>query len=360
MQPFFLSGAALFDADPQPVFFIRQQLIYWNPAAQRLCQRAGVPLEEGGPVPAFLAHFPLEAECAGDLTLDGRPFAALLRPLEEGSLCVLHPAAQDRVLSGRRLAFLMDQARRPMSTLYSALQLLSPLVGQEGDKYLEMLSHSYFRMLRLMEHLSFVQRLEDDQEPFRPVVLDLAGLCRHILREVEPLARQSGLAVAYEEAEASLLVSGEEPLLQLLLLNLISNAWRASGTAGTITLSLRRRGNRALLTVSDQGGGMAPSALASAFAPEPGTEALSDPWAGQGLGLPLCRHIAVLHQGALVLENRPGQGVTASLSLPLAKGGSLPLRSPALPLDATGGLSPVLIELADVLPYQAYSKQDLE
>ena len=70
----------------------------------------------------------------------------------------------------------------------------------------------------------------------------------------------------------------------------------------------------------------------------------------------LARHIAALHGGALLFSCGEESPVTI-LSLPAGPAPSLPLHTPRLQQD--GGLSPLLVGLADVLPAQVFATEDL-
>ena len=70
------------------------------------------------------------------------------------------------------------------------------------------------------------------------------------------------------------------------------------------------------------------------------------------MGLVIARHIVTLHGGTMLLEQR-GSGLLAILSLPTGPlSPSLTVRTPKA--EADSGLSPVLVELADVLPLSLF------
>ena len=358
MQAFTLSGQELFRDLPEPVFWtFREKLAYWNRAAERLCREAGVLLKEGGALPDELEALKGTAERAAELRLAGRPFYGTAWTAADGRLYLLRPAAEDRVLSDRRISFLMERMRRPMSNLYTAMQMMPP---EEAHPAQEIMHRNYCRLLRMMNEMECACRLALDEMPLQTVVLDLAGLCREVFRQVEPLAEQYGRHLCYEEGAASLLVLGDGALLEKLIYHLISNAWRAMETGGTITLRLRKKADRAVLAVIDQGGGMSGGNLFSVFDPNAGGEELSDVDAGIGLGIPICRRIAELHRGTLVVENSAGKGVTVTLSLPAVRQRGPELRQPPLRYEADGGIPRVLLELSDVLPYEVFGWWELD
>jgi two-component system sensor histidine kinase KdpD len=105
------------------------------------------------------------------------------------------------------------------------------------------------------------------------------------------------------------LVRCDAVLVVQLLENLVANALRHAGDAdGPVEIAARRDGERLRLEVRDRGPGLPPGGADGARrAPEQGT----------GLGLAVCRAIARVHGGELVLHPRTGGGTVAACALPI-------------------------------------------
>ena len=251
---------------------------------------------------------------------------------------------------------MVEQLREQVSNLLAAVHLLTPVIREQRDErydqYLAIMNQSLYRLLRLTGNIEFAA-LPRGAEDLRSAPLDLAGLCRDLSSEVIPLAERAGVVFRYEESCSSLLTSGDAVLLRRMLLNLISNALRAAGAGGEAGLRFTAYRERCTLTIWDSGSGFDSSV------PDP--EDLTRRPDGAGLGLEVARRVASLHGGALVFDQREGRGGRATVSLPiLVPDQRLSLYSPSVKYDATGGFSPVLVELSGVLPYGVYLPQDLE
>lgn len=205
-------------------------------------------------------------------------------------------------------------------------------------------------MYRLLSNLDFMRGMDSSEGTlFRPVTLDLVGPCRRLTEEAAFLLREAGVQLRFQCRLASLLIPGDPALLQKLLLTLISNGAKAAHP-GELVLTLERRGNQAVLRLGDRGEGRC---LDDLFPPKEAEARIPAPGDGAGMGLAIARHIVELHQGTLLLGERGGGGVLALVSLPTG-----PLRmdlavcTPAP--EPAGGISPVLMELADVLPLSLF------
>jgi two-component system, NtrC family, nitrogen regulation sensor histidine kinase NtrY len=166
--------------------------------------------------------------------------------------------------------------------------------------------------------LSVVAARAESLSRFMEAYARLARLPPPTLAPVElgPLLRrvaglETRLRVEVEEG-AALTLSADGDQLEQLLINLVRNAADASlVTGGRVCAGWKREGEQAVITVVDEGQGIAnPSNLfVPFFTTKPG---------GTGVGLVLCRQIAEAHGGTLTLENRADRpGSIARLRLPL-------------------------------------------
>jgi signal transduction histidine kinase len=123
------------------------------------------------------------------------------------------------------------------------------------------------------------------------------------------------------------------------LINLAINARDAMTDGGTLTIAARSGSRSVDLVISDTGPGMPPDLLARATEPFFTTKAAG---CGLGLGLAMVAAFAERSGGALMLECRPGQGLTATIRLPTASSGreaAATLRGTApIPAGKSGGI----------------------
>lgn len=141
--------------------------------------------------------------------------------------------------------------------------------------------------------------------------LDLGLLIEHAI--VDPSLAAATFRKTLPQTRVE--IAGDERLLQRALRNLLLNAVEAHAEGGTtqaIDVVLAVVGETARISIRDCGPGIAPEVAAKLFVPF-----ASGRPAGAGLGLALARRIVLLHEGSLVVGNRPEGGVLAELELPL-------------------------------------------
>ena len=105
-------------------------------------------------------------------------------------------------------------------------------------------------------------------------------------------------------------------LLQVLVNLLLNAADAMEERAGDITMSARGQGQEVVLTIADEGAGMAPEVLHRIFEPLFTTK---PPGRGTGLGLPIARQMMKDHGGDITLESEPGSGTRVTLTFKIAE-----------------------------------------
>jgi len=172
-------------------------------------------------------------------------------------------------------------------------------------------------MQRRLDDMLLLAQSEEGRLALRFAPFDLSRALREALDLAGAFARASGVDLNGEGLGEELSVSGDESWLRQAVLALIDNAVKFSPDQGAVTVALGREGDRALLSVSDEGPG----------APVDALERLFDPYyqsdegqrrGGSGLGLAVARWIAEQHGGAIAAENRPEGGLRVTMVLPVS------------------------------------------
>jgi signal transduction histidine kinase len=117
------------------------------------------------------------------------------------------------------------------------------------------------------------------------------------------------------ENPVQLKIKGNEQLLHLAFINLISNACKYSSNKPVI-ISIGTSGENVILTIEDTGVGIPESELKFIYDPFFRASNVSE-FEGYGIGLPLARNIVRLHAGEITVISKVKQGTTVQISFPL-------------------------------------------
>jgi two-component system sensor histidine kinase QseC len=209
------------------------------------------------------------------------------------------------------------ELRTPLAALKAQAQVALASVDQvERQHALTQIIAGCDRATHLVVQLLTLARLDaGTPQPMRAVAL--RPLAEEILAMSAGDAIERRCDIVLHEGDAE--VSGDALLLQVLLRNLVDNALRHSG-ATRVEVSIAQEGEHAVLTVSDNGCGIAADLLdlvQQRF--YRGISADSSPSTGSGLGLSIVKRIAELHGGTLDIDGpTAGSGLVLRLRLPLA------------------------------------------
>ena len=145
-------------------------------------------------------------------------------------------------------------------------------------------------------------------------------LCRILRDTVELYAATSpSHCLSLSVPEGSLVCNVDEARVAQVLDNLIGNAIKYSPTGGEIRIGACRDGDEAVVSVSDQGVGMALDDLRHIFEPFHRAASTKKVVHGVGLGLSVAKKIVAAHDGAIDVESQLGKGTTFRVRLPLSR-----------------------------------------
>ena len=114
-------------------------------------------------------------------------------------------------------------------------------------------------------------------------------------------------------------VRGDVAALGDALLNLLQNAHKYTGPEKKITVSARTQGPTVLVTVSDNGPGIAGADQTRIFDKfDRAKDPLDRTIEGSGLGLSMVKHIVEAHKGTVTVASQPGHGAAFTIALPAA------------------------------------------
>jgi two-component system CheB/CheR fusion protein len=219
------------------------------------------------------------------------------------------------------IAILGHELRHPLTPITHALYLLRK--GQHDPATLELLDTidtQTTTLLRFVNELLDLSRIGRGLIEIRPERLDLAMVARDTAHVLQPFIEERRHVLSLVLPAVPLNVHGDPGRLRQVVSNLLENAAKYTEPGGRITMTLEQRGDQAMLTVSDNGIGLAAEDLERIF--EPFTQShqpLANPSSGLGIGLSVVRRIVELHGGQVTATSTgAGAGTEFIVALPVS------------------------------------------
>ncbi len=220
------------------------------------------------------------------------------------------------------VANVSHELRTPLTTLRSYLEALSDgSVEDEAtrQRFLRVAYQETERMIRLVEDLLKLSRLDSSDAKTALEPLKLARLIEHVMERFQLPAREKGIFLELH-LEKRPVVWGNRDQLQQVMDNLLSNALKHTPPGGKIRVHLTQRGQEALVSVQDTGSGIPEEHLPRVFDRFYRVDkARSRQAGGSGLGLSIVRKVVEAHGGNIELKSQVGKGTTVWFTVPLAE-----------------------------------------
>ncbi len=207
------------------------------------------------------------------------------------------------------------ELKTPLAVLRTHAEALKEDISPEKrGAYLDVILDESDRMSTLVGQLLDLSRLEAGAE-LRREPLDLAALTAEVLARLEPAAQVGAIALVLDLVPVQ--VEGDRRRLEELLAELGTNALKHCPPGGEVRVVLRLEGNRARLSVENDGPAIPAEDLPHLWEPfYKGDKSRSREGGGSGLGLALVKGAAEAHKGTCRAENRSGGGVRFTIELP--------------------------------------------
>jgi PAS domain S-box-containing protein len=219
------------------------------------------------------------------------------------------------------LAMLAHELRNPLAPIRNAVEILKHLgINEPKVKWSgEVINRQVEHLTRLVDDLLDVSRITRGKIELRKEMTDLMVVIGRALEASRPLidARRQNLVL--ELPPESLRVEGDVTRLAQVISNLLNNASKYSDEGGHLQFSATRAEEEVILSVRDDGMGIAAETLPHVF--ELFTQAdrsLDRAQGGLGIGLTLVKRIVEMHGGKVeALSDGPGKGSEFIVRLPV-------------------------------------------
>jgi len=244
------------------------------------------------------------------------PFTELVEGLND-------MAANLRAMEEMRQEFISNVSHEigsPLTSIRGFARALKNehLPHEQRMHYLDIIETECVRLSKLSDNLLRLAMLDSDRYPFHPVSYRLDSQLQSLILYCEPqwMEKEIEMCVTLEKV----VITADEDLLSQVWLNLLHNAIKFTPKGGTITIQLQQQGNNAIVTVSDNGPGIAEEDQSRIFerfykADKSRNRAVG----GSGLGLAIADKIVKMHRGKISVRSQLGEGAEFTVQLPLSQ-----------------------------------------
>ncbi len=216
------------------------------------------------------------------------------------------------------IAMLSHEVRTPLAVIDASTQVLMLRLKADPDKLplVNRIHRGAARLTYFFDNCLTADRIDSQKFAVQPLPVDIGHLVTWVADSAASLSPENSIQLDIEAGLPAL--QGDQVLLRILLMNLLSNALKYSPAATPVLLRVWRKNGEAALccfAVEDRGTGIPPDELDLIFRKfQRGRAAQGKP--GAGLGLSVVSRIAELHGGTVKVASRYGHGAEFTVEIP--------------------------------------------
>lgn len=219
------------------------------------------------------------------------------------------------------VASVTHELRTPLTSISGYLELLrddeAGALSEEQQRFLEVVDRNATRLLRLVNDLLFIGRLDSGVLDLEAGPTDLRSIVVDAVAAARPAAEEKGVSISLEGGLLPEIVADGGRIAQLVD-NLLSNGIKFTPRGGRVSVQAESDGEIVTLLVSDTGVGVTDDEKQHLFDRFfRASSAIVEAVPGTGLGLAISKAIVDAHGGAITVEDTPGGGTTFRLELPV-------------------------------------------
>ena len=244
--------------------------------------------------------------------------------MREGVILVIHDVTQSYELDRSRREFVANASHELRTPLTTIKMVIEALAGDEGvtknemnKSFLDMAETESTRMELLIKNLLTLSQLDSKTMNFNVREFDLEESVAYLAKSLAVNASAHGHKLTFDGAYDPVIIRGDKIRIEQILINITSNAIKYTPDGGRISLRLHDLGDRAEITITDNGVGIPeediPHLCERFYRVE---KARSSDKGGTGLGLAIAKEFAVAHGGDIRVSSIVGKGTTFTVTLP--------------------------------------------
>ncbi len=211
--------------------------------------------------------------------------------------------------------------RTPLTLILGPLEdtLSSPKLPFVIKNNLSLIHRNAIRLLRLINQLMDFRKIEESKMMLKASENDITAFVTEITSAFQDIARKKLISFNVTSLVRDLTLWFDVNMLDKVLFNLLSNAFKFTGDHGIINVTIDKNTERnmAVIRVTDSGVGMTQDEVEHAF--DLFYQGHNTSFKGTGLGLSLSKELITLHHGTIAIKSEKWKGTTFEVSLPIGQ-----------------------------------------
>lgn len=227
-------------------------------------------------------------------------------------------------LKSQFLSTMSHELKTPLNIILGCVQLLEKLDLNDAekfkklfDKYTKMQRQNSYRLLRLINNIVDVTKLEDNHIIISPHNEDIVRVVEDITLSVVEYTNLKNLTITFDTDVEEKIIAFDVDVMERIVLNLLSNAIKFTKAGGNIWVNIFDKGEYIEISVKDNGIGIPSDKLDMIFDRFTQVDnSLRRKSEGSGIGLSLVKALIELHGGAVSVASELNYGSMFTITLP--------------------------------------------
>ena len=216
------------------------------------------------------------------------------------------------------------ELRTPLTLIKGPIQELKEKenLTPKGIQYVDLMEKNTNRMLNLVNQILDFRKIQNGKMRLHVSQINLNEMLESFQKEFRILSEENEIAYSFSVSDEPILVWGDKEKLEIVLRNVISNAFKFTPSGGSIFISagVSEGEHSCFIRVEDTGIGIPQNKLTEIFERfSQGGNAHTSYYQGTGIGLALSKEIIALHHGTIKAENLQPSGAAFIIQLLLGK-----------------------------------------